>query len=203
MAKKNPEVDAYIDKSAAFAQPILKKIRRLFHKGCPGAEEVIKWGVPHFEYQGMMGGMAAFKNHVSYGFWKAKLMSDPAGLFGGDTQASMCQKKITSVADLPPDETFIAYVKEAAALNDQGLRPTQPPRKPARKRAPPPYFAAALRRNKQAHATFEGFSAGHRNEYIEWITEAKRTETRDKRIAQAIEWLAEGKPRNWKYMKKC
>ena len=64
---------------------------------------------------------------------------------------------------------------------------------------PPPDLAAALKKNAQARATFDGFSPSHKKEYIEWIVEAKRDETRQRRLSQAIEMLAEGKTRNWKY----
>jgi uncharacterized protein YdeI (YjbR/CyaY-like superfamily) len=146
----------------------------------------------------MMCGMAAFKEHCVFSFWKWKLVigDDPkaeaaAGQFG----------RITHVGDLPPKRVLIGYVKRAAALNDEGVKPARPARKAARPTKVPDDLARALQRNRKARETFEGFSPSHRNEYVEWITEAKRDETRQKRIAQALEWLAEGKPRNWKYMK--
>ncbi len=195
-------VDAYIAKSADFAQPILRKIRKLFHQGCPRIEERIKWGCPHFDYKGMLGGMAAFKKHVSFGFWKSRLMSDPKKLFTTGPKASMCVIKAGSPADLPPDRVFIQYVKEAAALNDGDVKA---PRTPAKTRKPlrtPADLTAALKKNAKAHATFAAFSPSRKGEYIQWITEAKRDETRRKRLATAIQWMAAGKPRNWKYMAK-
>ena len=76
MGTKDPRIDAYIEKSAEFARPILKKLRALVHKGCPapGVTETIKWGMPAFEYKGPFCGMAAFKNHCTFGFWKDKLL---------------------------------------------------------------------------------------------------------------------------------
>ena len=66
----------------------------------------------------------------------------------------------------------------------------------------PDYFTKALGKNKKANAAFEKFSNSHRKEYVQWISEAKTEATRDKRMAQAIEWLQEGKSRNWKYERK-
>jgi uncharacterized protein YdeI (YjbR/CyaY-like superfamily) len=200
MATKDPRVDAYIAKSADFAKPILKHLRKIVHAGCPQVTETIKWSMPHFDYKGVMCGMAAFKQHCVFGFWKAELVlkRDPAlekeamGSFG-------C---IKSLADLPSEKTLIGYVKKAAALNDAGIKaPWQATRR--KKREPftvPDYFTAALKKNAKARKTFEDFSPSHRREYVEWVTEAKREETRKKRLDTSMEWLAEGKARNWKYM---
>lgn len=195
-------IDAYIAKSADFAKPILRKIRKLFHQGCPQLEEQIKWGCPHFDYKGMLGGMAAFKNHVSFGFWKSRLMSDPKKLFATGPKASMCVIKAGAPADLPPDRVFIQYVKEAAALNDADVKAPRTPAKTRKQPRTPADLTAALKKNAKARATFAAFSPGHKREYVTWLTEAKRDETRRKRLATAIEWMADGKPRNWKYMPK-
>jgi uncharacterized protein YdeI (YjbR/CyaY-like superfamily) len=200
MKSTSPEVDAYIAKSAEFARPILQRIRRLFHEGCPNLEETIKWGAPHFEYKGLLGCMAAFKQHVSYGFWKGQLLSDPHRLFSGTGNSGMSGAKVTQESDLPPDSVLKEYVREAAALNESGVQLPRPKRTRETKEVEvPDYFLAALKKNKRAHATFERFSYSQRKEYVEWITEAKQEATRQRRIATAIEWLAEGKSRNWKY----
>jgi uncharacterized protein YdeI (YjbR/CyaY-like superfamily) len=198
VATKDPRIDAYIAKSADFAKPILKHLRKVVHAGCPQVEETIKWSMPHFDYKGVMCGMAAFKEHCAFGFWKADLIFDlhkqaeksGMGSFG-------C---IKSLKDLPNEKTLIGYVKKAAALNEAGIkapRRTQPKKREALPM--PDYFTAALKKNAKAREAFENFSASHRREYIEWITEAKREETRKERLAKTIEWLSEGKPRNWKY----
>lgn len=201
MGERDSHVDAYIAQAAPFARPILEKLRELVHQGCPQVEETIKWGVPHFEYKGMLVGMAGFKEHVGWGFWKSKLMRDPQGIFGGDPKESPFAMKPRTLADLPPDEVFLAYLAEAVRLNEEGAKV---PREKSKKKAEievPDDLRAALVENAEARATFEGFSYSNRKEYVEWLTEAKREETRKKRLATAIEWLAEGKPRNWKYMK--
>jgi hypothetical protein len=199
MSHRDPRVDAYIARAAPFARPILEHARAIVHEACPDAEETIKWGMPSFTYGGgILCGMAAFKAHASFGFWKHALVVGE-----GEEQAGMGSfGKLTSVRDLPPKKQLAAYGKRAAALNAQGVKAA-----PARKAAAPkpapeptPELAAALRRNKAASATFKAFSPGQQREYVEWIAEAKREETRDRRIAQAVEWLAEGKQRNWKYM---
>jgi uncharacterized protein YdeI (YjbR/CyaY-like superfamily) len=203
MKNFSPEVDAYIARSADFAKPILERLRRLFHEACPEIEETMKWSFPHFEYRGIVAGMAAFKQHASFGFWKSKLMSDPAKLFGGDCNSPLSINGIKDVSQLPSDKVLLGYIREAVALNEKGVK--LPPRKKTKKPAKvevPADLDAALRKNKKALATFEAFSPSHKREYIEWITEAKQEATRLKRLETAIEWMAEGKPRNWKYMRK-
>ena len=194
------KVDAYIAKAAPFAQPILKKLRALFHKACPQIEETIKWGVPHFDYKGVVAGMAAFKNHASFGFWKGKLLSDPLKLFQGVGNGAMGGLRLHSVKDLPSDQDLLEYIREAVRLNDEGIKAPRPKRAAKKPATVPPDLRAALKTNKKALATFEAFSPSHKREYVEWITEAKQDATRAKRLATTIEWLAEGKPRNWKYM---
>jgi uncharacterized protein YdeI (YjbR/CyaY-like superfamily) len=195
MVKKDPRVDAYIAKSADFAQPILRHLREIVHKGCPEVEETMKWSSPHFLYLGMLCGMAAFKSHCAFGFWKGKLIvperPEAMGQFG----------RIASVSDLPKASVLLGYVREAARLNETGEKIPRKPRRPKKALATPPDLAAALKKNAKARATFEGFSPSHKREYIEWITEAKTEETRKKRLDNAVEWMAEGKPRNWKYMR--
>jgi uncharacterized protein YdeI (YjbR/CyaY-like superfamily) len=199
--KPNPAVDAYIWKAAPFARPILEKLRALFHKACPDIEETIKWGFPHFEYRGIVGSMAAFKQYAVFGFWKAQLLSDPAGLFTPDDQ-NMGRSKFTGVSELPSDAVLLKYIREAVALNEEGVNVERPKREKKPEAEVPADLQAALKKNKKALATFEGFSPSHRREYVEWITEAKQEATRQKRLTHAIEWLEEGKPRNWKYQRK-
>ena len=199
MPKRIPQVDAYIDKSAAFAQPILEKIRDLFHKACPEIQEVMKWSFPHFEYKGLVGSMAAFKQHCSFGFWKGKLLKDPHRLFTGVGKTGMGGMKVSSLADLPSDRILLAYIKEAVVLNENGVKAPKAKKAPKKPLVVPPYFLVALKKNKEALAIFEAFSPSHQREYVEWVTEAKQEATRVKRLAQAIGWMSEGKSRNWKY----
>lgn len=199
MSGHDPRIDAYIAAAAPFAQPILEHVRAVVHEACPGVEETIKWGMPSFMYGGgILCGMAAFKAHASFGFWKHALVVGE-----GEQQAGMGSfGKLATVRDLPSRKQLVAYVKKAAALNAQGAKAA-----PARKAAAPkpapvptPEFAAALRRNQAAAAAFKAFPPSHQREYVDWIAEAKREDTRDRRIAQAVEWIAEGRQRNWKYM---
>jgi uncharacterized protein YdeI (YjbR/CyaY-like superfamily) len=199
MPNRIAAVDAYIDKSAAFAQPILEKLRDLFHKAHPEMREVMKWSFPHFEYKGIVGSMAAFKQHCSFGFWKGKLLKDPHRLFPGVSSVGMGGTKITNLKDLPSDKVLLAYIKEAVALNEDGIKAPKAKKKPKKALVVPDYFMAALRKNKHALAIFEAFSPSHQREYVEWVTEAKQEATRAKRLKQAVEWMAEGKSRNWKY----
>jgi len=197
-----PEVDAYIDKAAEFAQPILKKLRQLFHHACPEIQETIKWSSPFFEFKGIVGNMSAFKQHVSYGFWKAGLMSDPEGVLEKAGNTEMAVLKARSIEDLPDDAVLIRYIEEAVQLNDMGIKaPRTRPGKAGKKLAIPDDFMAALSQSEKALAAFESFSDSNRKEYVEWVAEAKREATREKRLATAVEWMSEGRPRNWKYMK--
>jgi hypothetical protein len=198
MHTTDPRVDAYIENAADFAKPVLVHLRALVHRACPDVEETIKWRMPTFMYRGMLCGMAAFKQHVSFGFWKHALVigegvpRDGMGSFG----------KVSKLSELPSDRKLQAYIKVAMRLNEQGVK--TPGARQTTNAKPPPVapddFSRELRKNRQARATFQALSPSHRREYIEWITEAKREETRSRRLAQAIEWLAEGKVRNWKYV---
>ncbi len=198
---KDKRVDAYIAASAGFAKPILSHLRGLVHQACPDVQETIKWGFPHFDYKGIMCSMASFNQHAAFSFWKASLMEDFDKVLHPRGETAMGHfGQIKSLPDLPSDKTMIQYIKEAARLNEAGV-------KVVRHRAPvvkktltvPADFKKALARNKKALTTFEGFSYSHKKEYLEWITEAKTDATRSRRIATTIGWLAEGKGRNWKY----
>jgi hypothetical protein len=196
MGRKDPRVDAYIEKSRPFAKPILKYIRKAVHAGCPDVEETLKWSAPHFDYKGVMCGMAAFNEHIRFGFWKSKLL-DAAGSGEGMDQFG----SIKSIDDLPPEKTLVALVKQAARLNDEGVKVPRPKSAPKPALEMPGDFAAALKKNKAAKAAFDAFSPSHRREYLEWILDARQPATRDRRIATTLEWLGEGKSRNWKYQK--
>lgn len=198
-ADRNAAVDAYIAKAAPFARPIMAKLRRLFHKACPQIEEKIKWGCPSFEYKGMVGGFAAFKKHVSWGFWKASLLNDPNGALKSTASSPMGGGSPTSVRELPPDDVLLDLIRQAVQLNLDGVKLARPKNAGRAPPETPPDLAAALKKNARARATYHAFSPSHQREYVEWITEAKRPETRTRRLAQTIEWLAEGKSRNWKY----
>lgn len=199
MGKRDPRVDAYIAKSAAFAQPILAHLRELVHAGCPDVEETLKWSMPSFLYRGkILCGMAAFKQHCAFGFWKGREM----GYAESKEGKAMGQfGRITMLRDLPAKGGLLALIKRA--MQDSEVRVAQPakPRKAPRP-APkaPDDLAAALRKNKKALVVYEAFSPSAKREYVDWLVEAKREETREKRLAQAIEWIAEGRQRNWRYM---
>lgn len=195
MGSTDPRVDAYIDKAAPFAQPILAHIRKAVHGGCPDVEETMKWSFPHFVYKGMLCSMASFKVHCSFGFWKGSLLEVPPN---GTTMSQF--GRITSLDDLPKSRDLVTLVRRAAALNDDGIKLTPRTRsspKPAPKT--PADLQKALKANARALANFKASSPSHKREYIEWITEAKAEKTRQRRIATTIEWLAQGRSRNWKY----
>lgn len=194
MPTHDPRVDAYIQSSAPFAQPILQSLRAIVHDASAEIEETIKWGMPYFTYKGIICGMAAFTEHCAFGFWKDSLLfkdveksAEGMGSFG----------RITKVADMPPRRQLISYIRAAMKLNESGVKRT------ARRPMPrmPANLSAALKKNAKARGGFDALSPSHKREYIEWITEAKTDATRARRLATAIEWIADGKPRNWQYKK--
>ena len=194
MGSRDPRVDAYIEKSPDFARPILVRLREIVHSAVPRAEETLKWGAPYFDYKGPICGMVAFKRHCALVFWKDTLVVEDPG-----HEAMGQLRRIEGLGDLPPKKTLTAWLKKAVRLNEEGVkapRTVRPPRPPV---AVPPDLERALARNAEARSAFESFSPSHRREYVEWIEEAKREETRRKRLATAIEWMAEGKARHWKY----
>ena len=177
MGTKDPKIDVYIAKSADFAKPILTHIRSFVHAVCPDVEETLKWGFPHFMHKGILCSMASFKQHCAFG-------------------------RITSLSDLPKDEVLIGYIKEAVRLNDADIKvPARTKPKARKDLVIPDDLTSALKQNQKAMATFESFTYSHKKEYVDWITEAKGEETRKRRLATAIQWMAGGKPRNWKYIK--
>lgn len=203
MSKLDPSVTTYIDHSAEFAQPILSKWRKLVHKACPNVEESIKWGIPHFDYKGdFMCVMASYKNHCSFTFIKAELMSDPR-LKNGKTLKPIQRfmGRVTSLKDLPSDADFAKLLKEAMSLNEKGIKiPTKKSVAP-KVLDVPDYLVKELAKNPKAKAIFEGKSNSFRKEYIVWISSAKTDETRQKRLEEAVEWIGEGKSRFWKFKK--
>ena len=194
---KDPRVDAYIDKARPFAKPILERIRAAVHAGCPEVIETIKWGMPAFEYKGPLVGMAAFKAHCVFGFWKGALMKTTPK--DKSTQAMGQFGRFESIDDVPSAAAIVKMVKEAKALNDAGVKVPRE-RKPKPPLSAPRDMLAAIKKNKKAQQAYEAFSPSHRREYIEWITEAKSDETRARRLETAIQWMSEGKSRNWKYV---
>ena len=189
-----------------FAQPILRHIRELVHKANPDVTETIKWGMPSFDYKGAYFSIAAFKQHCAGGFWKHKLLKDPKGYLGerknqgGEAMGNL--GRITSIKELPPDKVLIDFFKQAKKFNDEGVKMERAKPKPKKEIPMPKEFDAALIKNKKAKIVFENFPPSHKREYLEWIVDAKQEETKARRIATAVEWIAEGKGRNWKYMKK-
>lgn len=193
---RDPRVDAYIARAAGFARPILTRVRAVVHEADPAATETLKWGHPAFMHDGILCGMAAFKAHCAISFWRGSLIVNPDGRTADDAMGQF--GRITTLGDLPSKTVLTRYVKEAVRLNVEGVKPARP-RKTKPPAAVPDDLAVALRRHKVARETFERFPPSHRREYIEWITEAKRAATRAARIRTTLEWLAEGKQRNWKY----
>jgi uncharacterized protein YdeI (YjbR/CyaY-like superfamily) len=200
MEKFDNRVDLYIDNAAGFAQPILNHLRMLVHEACPEIIETIKWGFPHFDYKGTVCSMAAFKNHCSFGFWKASLLPDLHHLTGEDKPHSMGHLgKLESVEDLPGDDVLITYIQNAVILNKEGVKVPKKVAAPKIALQVPDDFVERLIVVPVAGINFEKFSYSQKKDYLEWFSEAKTEATRNKRMDTALEWITEGKSRNWKY----
>jgi uncharacterized protein YdeI (YjbR/CyaY-like superfamily) len=198
MGKRDPRVDAYIAKAAEFAKPILNQLRDAVHAACPDVEEDMKWRFPHFLYKGMLCSMASFKEHAAFMFWKGSLIVDDDAKVD---EAMGHLGRLTKPSDLPSKKVLADYLRKAVALNEEGVKVARTPKRAASKAVPiPEDLAAGLKKNKKAQAGFDAFSPSHKREYIEWITEARTGETRTRRLQTALEWMAEGKSRNWKYL---
>ena len=195
MPTPDPRVDAYIDAAAPFAQPILRSFRALVHAACPEVVETMKWQMPHFERKGILCHMAAFKAHCAFRLWNGAQIVPGAGDAGMGHFG-----KVTSRADLPSDEVLLGYLRAQVAMNEAGTRNTaKKPATPKPTPVAPVELLTALDVVPVARASWDGFPPSHRREYIQWILEAKSPETRQRRVEQAVAWMAEGKPRNWKY----
>ena len=198
---RSKEVDNYIESVAEFAKPVLRHFRDMVHSVCPDVQEVIKWRFPCFDYKGLMCGMAAHKEHCSITLWKGTIMEDPDGILEVVGKTGMGTfGKIKTMDDLPKDDILAKYVRQAVDIQDQGLKI---PSKTASQKTVriPVVLQEALNKNAEAKKVFESFSYSNKKEYTEWIDSAKTENTRTRRLVQAIEWIAEGKPRNWKYMR--
>ena len=193
---RDPRVDAYIARAQPFARPILEHVRSRVHAAVPEVEETLKWSAPSFTIGGKILLMtAAFKAHAALNFWRGQELrgdqadADAMGQFG----------KLTSVKDLPPDKELDALIRKAAQLTASAPAPRKVKHAPKPPAELHPEFAAALKAAPKAKATLDGFPPSARRDYLDWIAEAKQDSTRQKRIATAVEWLAEGKRRHWKY----
>lgn len=196
MPSRDKRIDAYIAKAAPFARPILTHIRGVVHTACPDVEETLKWGAPAYMHHGILCITAAFKAHCALVLWRAPLIvgavksRDARGHFG----------KLTSVKDLPSKGVLVGLLKQGVKLNESGAKPSQRAKGKAKKPvATPADLAAGLKKSAKARAAWAEFSPSARREYIDWITEAKRPETRAERLKTTLQWVAQGKQRNWKY----
>ena len=205
MATKDYRIDTYIVRSADFAVPVMTHLRSVIHDACPEVKETMKWSFPHFEYRdAILCSMASFKQHCAFTIWLASQMNDQHGILttGTGRPAMGNLGRITCLEDLPSDDILTGYLKEAMVLIENGTKMARKePASTSRELVIPDFFQNALALHPRALETFNRFSYSNKKEYVEWITNAKTDETRNKRIATALEWLTEGKSRNWKYIK--
>jgi uncharacterized protein YdeI (YjbR/CyaY-like superfamily) len=199
MTTRNPRVDAYIRRAADYAKPLLTHFRDAVHEACPEAEETIKWGMPFFMYHGNLCSMAAFKQHCAFGFWKGSLLFPKEDPKRGTAMGQL--GRVTSIREFPSGTRLRRLIRQAMQLNEDGVKPARSRHAARKPLSEPPDLTRALKGNAAARKTWERFAPGQRRDYVEWITEAKRDETRARRLATTLEWLAEGKSRNWKYQR--
>jgi uncharacterized protein YdeI (YjbR/CyaY-like superfamily) len=197
MGTRDPRIDSYIAKQRDFAKPILGYIREVVHEGCPDCEETLKWSMPTFLHHGILCGMAGFKEYAVMMFWKGTLI---VGTGGKSLEAMGSLGRITRIEDLPPRKELLGYIKKAMELNEKGVKAPKKHSAPKKTIPMPADLKTALAKNKKAKSTYEEFSPSAKREYLEWIIDAKAEDTRKRRLQQAVEWMAEGKTRNWKYM---
>lgn len=207
MEQYDNRIDAYIEKSADFAKPILIHLRELVHRASPEITETMKWSAPFFEYKGVLCFMMAFKQHAGFGFWKADMLPDPHQILhteGGESAGSI--GKLVRLEDIPEDDILIWYIRQAMAQKDAlgGAKVKSAPKSAKPKPieaavATPDYLGELLNQNPIAKTYFEQFSPSQKKEYITWFEEAKSEATRDKRLKEGLEWIGEGKTRHWKY----
>ena len=195
MPKTDKQIDAYIAKAPEYARPILTHLRAIAHEAVPDVEETLKWSAPAYMHNGILMITAAFKEYCGVNFWKGSLFLPG----GGEKGSAGDIGKIAKLSDLPSKKTLIGYLRKAAELNAEGTPSPKRAPKPKVELETPDYFVTALKKNKKAHAAFEAFPPSHKREYVQWIADAKTDATREKRILQALEWIGEGKSRNWKY----
>jgi uncharacterized protein YdeI (YjbR/CyaY-like superfamily) len=195
MVTRDPRIDAYIENAPEFARPVLVELRARVHAACPEVTETMKWRTPSFELGGLLGGLAAFKHYCSFGFWKEPLLREDPALRATVEQVG----KVTAVGELPTKAAFAKVLKRAAELNASGAKVPRAKPKTKAEIAAHPEFAKALAASKKASAQFAAFPPSAQREYLEWVADAKKDDTRARRIEQAIEWIAAGKHRNWKY----
>lgn len=200
MEQYDSRVDAYIANSAAFAKPILTHLRELIHRASPELKETVKWNCPFFDFEGPVCQIAGFKEHCAFGFWKAKLMEDPYGILNQQPDTAGSVGRIISLADLPADDVLIQYIQHAVSLNLQGIKAPRTKALPNKSEPEiPAYFVEILAQNQVVKEQFEKFSPAQKRDYTAWFEEAKTEATRTTRITTAVEWIAEGKTRLWKY----
>ncbi|WP_202842961.1 YdeI/OmpD-associated family protein [Luteimonas saliphila] len=200
MPAHDARIDAYIAKAAPFARPILEHLRAVVHEACPTAEETLKWSAPHFTHGGrILAGMAAFKQHAAFA---VPMLDASEGDAARRNEAMGQYGRITSLADLPAKRTLVAQLGKAVKAIDAGATLARARETPKPALAMPDDFARALAKTAGARKQFAAFAPGKQRDYVEWVVEAKQAATRERRIAQAAEWIAEGKARNWKYQKR-
>jgi uncharacterized protein YdeI (YjbR/CyaY-like superfamily) len=198
LSRRDPRIDAYIEKSAEFAKPILTYLRMVIHETCPTVEETIKWSAPFYMYEGILCSTPAFKQHCALIMWKGRLLPKDDAKY-----VTTELRKISSLADLPPRRKLIGYIKALMKLNEEGAKSAaRSGPKFTKPLVVPTELKRAIARNRKAKAAFAEFPPSHKREYADWIADAKRPETRERRIKAAVEMIAEGKSRNWKYEKR-
>lgn len=180
------QISEYIESMPEWSRNICKKLRTIIHKADPQMHEDWKWG-PNFNHNGMVCGFGAFKKHVSFVFFQGAQMKDAKKILQlGGANAHNRMMHILNVKDIK-EKVLIDYIKEAVQINMNGKAVGIS--SPAKVEIETPADLQILLEHTGLSEYFDMLAYTHRKEYILWITEAKKAETREKRLEKTIEML--------------
>lgn len=185
------EVLKYIEQMPDFAQKICKKLRSIILKADPAIREDWKWG-PNYNCNGMVCGYGGFTQHVKFTFFNGSEMKDPKHIFNHCVNNEFSRSiKYTDVLQID-EKTLTSYIRESIEINKNGFK-----RIVKNKTVElPEFLEKRIRKNKAAFTFFDNLSYGYKKDYVEWVTTAKREETRDERIEKLIKKCEMGKKMN-------
>lgn len=188
------EIDAYIDEMQPFAKAICKKLRSIILKADDSIQEDWKWG-PHYSSNGMVCGYGGFQKHVKFTFFNGAGMKDPKKLFNHCVDNEFSRSiKYTDIKEID-EKTIAEYVKDSVAVNEKGFK-----RETKNKTIEVPAdLQQALDKNKTAAAFFKDLSYVYKKDFVEWVTSAKREETRKDRISKVVEKCKDKRRMNDQY----
>lgn len=195
MNEASENITAYIEKATPEFKEVMIALRSVLNNPNFDIKEDWKWGAPNFNNEGMICWLAHFRNHVGMNFFKGTLIKDKYNLFTHyREEKGNRQLKFSDINQIIPEQIEY-YIEEAIKLNQENIKVV----KKEIDTSLPLDLETELNNNPKAKMFFESLAPSYKRDYIEWIEEAKREATRTKRLATTMEWLSEGKKKNWKY----